>query len=144
MVITAKVAPSLKSLEQAYQFIQEYVGFFAPGVLAIFLLGLFWKKTTGAAGLAGALLTVPISTVLKFLPGWTNGAFPDYPFLDRMTITFAIVVVIMVVISLAVPKRAGDTHTIEVDKSMFKITPGFILGSFIICAILAALYTVFW
>ena len=144
MVIAAIVAPSLKSLDQAYQFIQEYVGFFAPGVLAIFLLGLFWKKTTGAAGLAGALLTVPLSTVLKFLPGWTNGAFPNYPFLDRMTITFVLVVVIMVVISLAKPKRADDTHVIEVDKSMFKVTPGFILGSFIICAILAALYTVFW
>jgi SSS family solute:Na+ symporter len=61
-----------------------------------------------------------------------------------MTITFVVVVVIMVVISLAFPKRTGDTHVIEVDKSMFKVTPGFILGSFIICSILAALYTVFW
>jgi len=144
MVIAAIVAPSLKSLDQAYQFIQEYVGFFSPGVLAIFLLGLFWKKTTAAAGLAGALLTVPISTVLKFLPSWTNGAFPDYPFLDRMTITFFVTVIVMVVISLIKPKPVNDTHVIEVDKSMFKVTPGFIMGSFIICAILAALYTVFW
>jgi len=144
MVIAAIVAPALKSLDQAYQFIQEYVGFFSPGVLAIFLLGLFWKKTTAAAGLAGALLTVPISTILKFLPAWTNGAVPDYPFLDRMTITFFAIVLIMVVISLAKPKSANDTHVIEMDKSMFKVTPGFIIGSFIICGILAALYTVFW
>ena len=144
MVIAAIVAPALKSLDQAYQFIQEYVGFFSPGVLAIFLLGLFWKKTTAAAGLAGALLTVPISTVLKFLPVWTNGAVPDYPFLDRMTITFFAIVLIMVVISLAKPKSANDTHVIEMDRSMFKVTPGFIIGSFIICGILAALYTVFW
>jgi len=144
MVIAAIVAPALKSLDQAYQFIQEYVGFFSPGVLAIFLLGLFWKKTTAAAGLAGALLTVPISTVLKFLPVWTNGAVPDYPFLDRMTITFFAIVIIMIVISLAKPKSANDTHVIEMDRSMFKVTPGFIIGSFIICGILAALYTVFW
>ena len=144
MVIAAIVAPALRSLDQAYQFIQEYVGFFSPGVLAIFLLGLFWKKTTAAAGLAGALLTVPISTVLKFLPVWTNGAVPDYPFLDRMTITFFAIVLIMVVISLAKPKSVNDTHVIEMDKSMFKVTPGFIIGSFIICGILAALYTVFW
>jgi SSS family solute:Na+ symporter len=144
MVIAAIVAPALRSLDQAYQFIQEYVGFFSPGVLAIFLLGLFWKKTTAAAGLAGALLTVPISTVLKFLPVWTNGAVPDYPFLDRMTITFFAIVLIMVVISLAKPKSANDTHVIEMDSSMFKVTPGFIIGSFIICGILAALYTVFW
>jgi solute:Na+ symporter, SSS family len=144
MLIAAIVAPALKSLDQAYQFIQEYAGFFSPGVLAIFLLGMFWKKTTAAAGLAGALLTVPISTVLKFLPSWTNGAFPDYPFLDRMTITFFAIVIVMVAISLLKPKPANDTHVIEVDKSMFKVSPGFIIGSFIICGILAALYTVFW
>jgi solute:Na+ symporter, SSS family len=144
MLIAAIVAPALKSLDQAYQFIQEYAGFFSPGVLAIFLLGMFWKKTTAAAGLAGALLTVPISTVLKFLPFWSNGAFPDYPFLDRMTITFFSIVVIMIVISLAKPKPLNDTHVIEIDKSMFKVSPGFIVGSVIICGILAALYTVFW
>jgi len=144
MLIAAIVAPSLKTLDQAYQFIQEYSGFFSPGVLAIFLLGMFWKKTTAAAGLAGALLTVPISTVLKFLPDWTNGAFPNYPFLDRMTIAFFAIVIIMVTISLAKPKPAGDTHVIEMDTALFKVSPGFIVGSFIICGILAALYTVFW
>ncbi|MEO6548581.1 MAG: sodium/solute symporter [Ferruginibacter sp.] len=144
MIIAAVVAPALKSLDQAYQFIQEYVGFFSPGVLAIFLLGMFWKKTTAAAGLAGALLTVPISTVLKFLPTWTNGYFPDFPFLDRMTISFFAIAFIMIAISLAKPKPANDTHVIEIDRSMFKVTPGFIIGSFIICGILLALYTVFW
>ncbi len=144
MIIAAIVAPALKSLDQAYQFIQEYVGFFSPGVLAIFLLGLFWKKTTAAAGLAGALLTVPVSAVLKFLPVWTNGVVPDYPFLDRMTITFFAIVIIMIVISLVKPKPVNDMHVIEMDKSMFKVTPGFIIGSLIICGILAALYTVFW
>jgi len=144
MLIAAVVAPALKSLDQAYQFIQEYAGFFSPGVLAIFLLGMFWKKTTAAAGLAGALLTVPISIVLKGLPRWTNGVFPDYPFLDRMTIAFFAIVIIMVVISLVKPKPANDTHVIEMDTSLFKVTPGFIIGSVIICGILAALYTVFW
>jgi SSS family solute:Na+ symporter len=144
MVIAAIVTPALKSLDQAYQFIQEYVGFFSPGVLAIFLLGMFWKRTTAAAALAGAVLTIPISTVLKFLPVWTNGWFPDYPFLDRMTITFFLIVAMMVSMSLLKPNKPGDTHTIEVDKSMFKVSTGFIIGSIIICGILAALYTVFW
>lgn len=144
MVIAAIVTPALKSLDQAYQFIQEYVGFFSPGVLAIFLLGMFWKRTTAAAALAGAVLTIPISTVLKFLPVWTNGWFPDYPFLDRMTITFFVIVAMMVSMSLLKPNKPGDTHTIEVDNSMFKVSTGFIIGSIIICGILAALYTVFW
>lgn len=146
MVIAAVVAPQLKSLDQAYQFIQEYVGFFSPGVLAIFLLGMFWKKTTPAAGLAGALLTVPIAAVLKFLPMWTDGAFPDYPFLDRMTISFFIIVFLMVAISLLNPvsEEQLEAHKIEVDTSMFKVSSEFIIGSFIISGILVALYTVFW
>jgi SSS family solute:Na+ symporter len=146
MFIAALVAPALKSLDQAYQFIQEYVGFFSPGVLAIFLLGMFWKKTTASAGLAGALLTVPIAAVLKFLPVWTNGAFPDYPFLDRMTIAFFLIVIMMVLISLLKPepKLEHETHKIEVDTAMFKVSSEFIIGSFIICGVLVALYTVFW
>nr|WP_315245447.1 sodium/sugar symporter [uncultured Flavobacterium sp.] len=146
MFIAALVAPALKSLDQAYQFIQEYVGFFSPGVLAIFLLGMFWKKTTPTAGLAGALLTVPIAAVLKFLPMWTNGAFPDYPFLDRMTISFFIIVFLMVAISLLNPQSENqlEAHKIEVDKSMFKVSSEFIIGSFIISGVLVALYTVFW
>lgn len=143
MLIAALVTPALKSLDQAYQFIQEYVGFISPGVLAIFLLGLYWKKTTATAAMAGALLTIPISTVLKFLPSWSNGAFPDYPFLDRMGITFLLTTFIMIVVSLAKPKPPG-THEIAVDTSMFRVSRGFVIGSIIICGILAALYTVFW
>ena len=146
MIIAAIVAPALKSLDQAYQFIQEYVGFFSPGVLAVFLLGMFWKKTTPSAGLAGALLTVPLAAILKFLPMWTDGAFPDYPFLDRMTIVFFLIVFIMLGISLANPvsEEEAEIHKIEVDNSMFKVSSEFIVGSFIICGVLVALYTVFW
>lgn len=144
MVAAAIVTPALRSLDQAYQFIQEYVGFVSPGVLAIFLLGFFWKKTTANAAIAGALLTIPVSTVLKFLPVWTSGAFPDYPFLDRMTITFFVVAIVMILISLIKPRPASDHHSIVVDTSLFKVTTGFVIGSVIICGILAALYTVFW
>ena len=143
MLIAALVAPSLRSLDQAYQFIQEYVGFFSPGVLAIFLLGMFWKRTTAAAALAGAVITIPVSTILKFLPGWTGGAFPDYPFLDRMTITFFIVVAVMVGMSLVKPQSAHQS-SIEMDTKLFRVSPAFLIGSIIICGILAALYTVFW
>ncbi|HCL84649.1 MAG TPA: sodium transporter, partial [Chitinophagaceae bacterium] len=136
--------PALKNLDQAYQFIQEYVGFISPGVLAIFLLGFFWKRTTAAAALTGSLLTIPVSTVLKFLPTWTNGAFPDYPFLDRMTITFVIIVVMMIVVSLLRPAADQASHTIVIDKKDFKVSPAFIVWSVIIMGILAGLYTVYW
>lgn len=144
MFIGALIAPALSTLDQAYQFIQEYVGFISPGVLAIFLLGMFWKRTSSGAALAGALLTIPLSVVLKYLPSWTHGAFPDYPFLDRMTIVFLFIVLLMIIMSLLNPKTKDAKKIIEVDKSLFKTTPAFIVGSVIICGILAALYTVFW
>ena len=144
MSIAALIAPALKNLDQAYQFIQEYVGFISPGVLAIFLMGFFWKRTTATAALTGSLLTIPVSTILKFLPVWTKGAFPDYPFLDRMTITFVIIVLIMIGISLSKPVTNQVSHTIVIDKKDFRVSPSFILGSVIIMGILAGLYTVFW
>ncbi|WP_432709458.1 sodium/sugar symporter [Pedobacter sp.] len=144
MVIAGLVTPALKTLDQAYQFIQEYVGFISPGVLAIFLMGFFWKRTTATAAMTGALLTIPMSTVLKFLPVWTNGAFPDYPFLDRMAITFVTIVLVMVAITLINPKKEKESDAIEVDSSMFRITTGFAFGSILIMGILVALYTVFW
>ncbi len=144
MLLAALVTPALRSLDQAYQFIQEYVGFISPGVLAIFLLGMFWKPTTSAAAMAGALLTIPISTILKFLPVWTNNAFPDFPFLDRMTITFGVIVITMVIMSLVHPKKQNNAHQVEIDPSMFRVTPGFIIASLLISGILVALYTVFW
>ena len=144
MVLACVVAPALRTLDQAYQFIQEYVGFISPGVLAIFLMGFFWKRTTSAAALASALLTIPLSTLLKFLPYWSDGAFPDYPFLDRMTIVFVFLIVLMIVMSLLDPKSKQQLRVIQIDPTMFRCSPAFIVGSVLIIGILTALYSVFW
>jgi SSS family solute:Na+ symporter len=144
MVIACLVAPALRSLDQAYQFIQEYVGFISPGVLAIFLLGFFWKRTTSAAAMAGALLTIPFSTLLKFLPTWTNGSFPDFPFLDRMSIVFITIILLMIVMSVMNRSSKTQNRVIEIDTSMFRISPAFAAGSVLIIGILTALYTLFW
>ena len=158
MLLASLVAPALKSLDQAYQFIQEYVGFISPGVLAIFLLGFFWKRTNSAAALTAAILTIPLSTFLKFLPRFANLSFLapfgfskdegqgyfEIPFLDRMGIVFIVLVFLMVIISLIDPKSKHNPKALEIDRSMFKSTPGFIVASVLILGILAALYTVFW
>ena len=143
MFLACLVAPALRSLDQAYQFIQEYVGFISPGVLAIFLLGFFWKRTTSSAALAAALLTIPFSALLKFLPTWTRGSFPDFPFLDRMSIVFVFLVLLMIIISL-LDRKSKQSQVIEIDASMFRFSNGFAVGSVIIMGILVALYTVFW
>ena len=144
MILASLVAPALRNLDQAYQFIQEYVGFISPGVLAIFLLGFFWKRTNSAAALTAALLTIPLSILLKFLPAWTNGSFPDYPFLDRMSIVFVTIIILMIIISVMDSRNKNRNPIIVVDKSMFKVSSSFIIGSVIILGVLTALYSVFW
>jgi len=144
MVLASLVAPALKNLDQAYQFIQEYVGFISPGVLSIFLLGFFWKRTTSTAALTSAILTIPLSTVLKFLPSWTNGVFPDFPFMDRMTLVFIILMLLMIVMSLADRNSKNNPKALTIDVTMFRTIPSFLVGSTIIIGILVALYSAFW
>jgi SSS family solute:Na+ symporter len=144
MLLAGFVAPMLTTLDQAYQFIQEYVGFISPGVLAIFLLGLFWKRTTTAAALIGTLLTIPLSAILKFLPRWTRGSFPDYPFLDRMTITFVFIIVTMVIVSILKPQKESKGREIQIDTGLFKVSTEFMVGSIIILGVLTGLYISFW
>src|SRR5439155_18080257 len=42
--------------EGGFTFIQKYTGFISPGVFAMFLLGMFWKRTTGTAAVVGVIL----------------------------------------------------------------------------------------
>jgi solute:Na+ symporter, SSS family len=137
MAIGIAIAPQLRVLEQAYQFIQEYSSFITPGVFAIFMFGMFWKRTTSAAALTAALLTIPLSTAGKFLA-------PEIPFLDRMGIIFIILAVVIVVMTLADPKSKDNPKGLEIDKSMFSPGRSFIIGSIILCGVLAALYSIFY
>jgi len=141
-LIAIIIAPALRSFDQVYQFIQEYVGFISPGVLAIF--GFFWKRTTSTAALTAALLTIPLSTFFKFLPQLSGGRIGDIPFLNRMSWVFCIIIGLMVIVTLADTKSKDNPQGLEIDRRMFKVTPSFTVASVVICGILAALYTVFW
>ncbi|MCC7244889.1 MAG: sodium/sugar symporter [Saprospiraceae bacterium] len=137
MIIAILVAPQLQRLEQGFQFIQEFTGLISPGVVAIFLLGFFWKRATANAALVAALATIPLGFGFK---AW----MPDVPFLDRMGWAFVALVAMMVVISLLDPKSKDNPKAMRVDTSMFKTSSTFSIGALIISGILAALYIVFW
>ena len=143
-LIAIVVAPALRSFDQIYQFVQEYVGFISPGVFAIFLLGFFWKRTTSAAALCAALLTIPLSALLKFLPRLSGGYIEQIPFLNRMSWVFCLIIVLMIIITLADPKSKNNPQGLGIDTRMFKVSPSFIIASILILGILSALYIVFW
>jgi SSS family solute:Na+ symporter len=135
-IIACLVAPALQGLGQVFQYIQEYTGYVSPGVFAIFVFGVFWKKTTSGAALTAAILTIPLSAVLAF-------AFPDLPFIDRMGVVFLILATLMIVISL-LQSGKDQPNSIELSFDLFKTSRKFNVGALLIVGILAALYIVYW
>lgn len=146
LIIACIIAPLLGNLDQAFQYIQEYTGIVSPGILAVFLLGLFWKKTTNKAAIIGALSSIPIAMYFKVAPkGWSDSPFfIDVPFMDQMGYTTLLTMVVIIVASLVQNKGAEDPKGIPLNKQMFKTSPKFNIGAFAIMIILVALYAVFW
>jgi len=135
--IAALVAPALRELDQAFQYIQEYTGFISPGVFAIFMFGFFWKKTTSNAALTAAALTIPLSVLFKFI-------MPGLPFIDRMGVVFLIISAVIIAVSLFEGKGKDHPKGIEITPELFKTSTKFKIGAIIIMGIIAALYIRFW
>ncbi|MCM4160192.1 sodium/solute symporter [Antarcticibacterium flavum] len=146
LAIACIMAPLLGGIDQAFQFIQEYTGVVSPGILAIFLLGLFWKKTTNKAAIVGALASIPIAMYFKVAPkGWSSSpVFVDVPFLDQMGYTAILTMIIIAIVSLAEKKGRDDEKGIPLSKGLFKTSPTFNIGAFAVMVILVALYAIFW
>ena len=159
MILGVLIAPHLGiDKKGGFQYIQEYTGFVSPGIFAMFILGFFWKKTTSTAALFATIGGFILSVVFKFLPGYADLSFLapfgfavpnaagvyEIPFIDRMGFVFAICVAMMVVISLYETSRGVKTHGLEIDRSMFKTTRGFAVGTMVVVVIVTALYTVYW
>lgn len=138
--IALLIAPQLRRLDQAYQFIQEYSNYITPGAFALFFLGLFWRKTTSRAAIVAAVLTIPLSVAFKSLPLLLD--IQPIPFLNRTAWVFGILVVVMVVVSLS--ERNARPKGLALDPQLFRVSSSFAVISIGICGILAALYTVFW
>jgi SSS family solute:Na+ symporter len=146
LLISGIMAPLLGGIDQAFQFIQEYTGVVSPGILAVFILGLFWKKTTNKAAIIGALTSIPIAMYFKVAPkGWSSSNFfIDVPFLDQMGYTAILTMVVIILVSYIQNKGAKDSKGIEISKSTFKTSGIFNIASFAIMLILVALYAFFW
>ena len=150
LLIATVMAPLLGGIDQAFQFIQEYTGVVSPGILAVFILGLFWKKTSNKGAIYGALASIPIAMFLKIGPkGWFAGSFlnylaPNLPFIDQMAITAITTMFVIVLVSYNDNKANNDSKGIELKKGLFNTSSIFNIGSFALMIILVALYSFFW
>ena len=146
LLIACIMAPLLGGIDQAFQFIQEYTGVVSPGILAIFLLGLFWKKTTNKGAIAGALASIPIAMYFKFAPkGWSTSAFfVDVPFMDQMGYTTLLTMLVIGLVSYLENKGSDDAKGITISKGLFNTSPLFNVGAFAVMILLTVIYALFW
>jgi solute:Na+ symporter, SSS family len=146
LIIAMFIAPMLGNLGQAFQFIQEYTGVVSPGILAVFLAGLFYKRATNNAAIWGVIASIPIALYFKVAPnGWSDASiFVTIPFLDQMMITALLSLAIIFVISHLEGKGKVNEKGINLTAELFKTSPAFNIGATIVLLICVALYAVFW
>jgi SSS family solute:Na+ symporter len=159
MIMAVLIAPYLGiDKKGGFQYIQEYTGFVSPGILAMFLLGFFWKRATSNAALFATVGGFLLSIIFKFMPNYVDLQFLyssgfavanaegvyEIPFIDRMGFVFIICVLVMYLISIYENRNGVIPNALKVDNSMFRTTPRFAVGALFIIGIIAALYGIYW
>jgi len=136
LLIAVAIVPMLTTLDQAFQYIQEFTGFISPGALAIFLTGFFYKKASSNGALLAAIGTFVFSTAMKF-------AFPSLPWMDRMLLVF-ILCTLTIFVTALIERKGISEKAIEITPRLFKTNRSFNIVSIIIVTILVAFYLLWW
>jgi SSS family solute:Na+ symporter len=150
LIMAVLIAPQLGNLGQVFQYIQEYTGVVSPGILAVFLMGLFWKRATNNGAIWGIVLSIPIALYFKVGPnGWLEGAvlenmFAILPFMHQMLITCLLTIAIIIGISYLENKGTTDEKGILLSRNLFATGPVFNISAVTIGIILVVLYALLW
>ncbi len=146
LAISMWIAPNLGNIGQVFIYIQEYTGVVSPGILAVFLTGIFWKKTTNNAAIWGVLFSIPVAMYFKIAPnGWSTLPIfvNDVPFMHQMGITFLATTFIIFLISFLEGNK-NDPKSINISKKLFETDSSFNIPAFIVLLITTFLYAFFW
>jgi len=128
--------PLLGGFDQAFQFIQEFTGFFTPGIAVIFLLGMFWRRATTASAITAGIGSAVLSLAGKI---WV----PRMPFLDRVGLVFLIIAAMAILVSWRWPDRRV-VSVVRFDGVSYRTGTGFNIAALGVVVILVALYTSLW
>lgn len=128
--------PLLGEFDQAFQYIQEFTGFFTPGIVVIFVMGMFWKRATSLGALFAALGSAVFSLILKF-------SWPELPFMDRVGLVFLLCLALCYFVSMLDKPNTADS-SVSLDKVSFTTANSFNISAVGIVLILTALYATWW
>jgi SSS family solute:Na+ symporter len=155
--------PVMKNLGQVlYQYLQDVQSLLAPGIAAVFLLGVFWKRTSAQGGLWGLIIGFVLGMtrlVLKIFEksidpdGFLHNTFLAPNWLHYCIYLFFISIAVIVIISLLTPRISEERL---VGLTYFSSTPEQraitrasydkwdIINSVIILAVVIGFYMYFW
>ena len=138
VVIGCLIAPVLANprFQGAFAFIQEFQGFVSPGVLTIFLFGLFVKSTPRYCGVLGLVLSPIIYGILFF--GWG-----DMAFLNRMGITVGAIAIVLLLVTLFDPMKE-PIKLPEQTKIELSWSKGSVYAGIFVTLLTVVLYIIFW
>jgi SSS family solute:Na+ symporter len=149
LILGCLIAPILANpaLKGIFTYLQEFQGFISPGILAAFAFGLIFKRAPKAAGLSALILNPIIYGILLVfcgsLPVFAGVQIAPIAFLNRMAITFIIIVAIMALITLIKPLEKPVTMPERKDFNM-QSSPIVKWFGAIIVATVIILYIIFW
>lgn len=98
-IVSAMVLISYSD-KPVFLYLMNLYGLFTPGISTMFLMGIFWKRTTKEGALAAGLLTIPLSLAMELL-------FPEMPFFNRTGIVFWACMATCTFVSLATKPVQG-------------------------------------
>jgi SSS family solute:Na+ symporter len=120
-----------------FNYIQEFQGYISPGILAAFVFGMIFKKSPPAAGVT-ALVANPIIYYVLYL---TAG---NMAFLNRMAVTFAIILVLMALITVMKPLPEPKTMPVRKGFEDIGLAPSVKYIGIIVIVVTLILYGIFW
>ncbi len=152
VLIAMLIAPSLDNPKFGgiFTFIQEFQGFISPGILAIFLFGVLVHRAPRACGTVGLLLNPILYALIKWadrIPNIGDLAFAKQlaglAFLNRMAICFAVVLVVLTIMRLAMPMPRPVDLPVNPKMNLESKGDVKVWGALVVLATLV-LYAVFW
>ena len=128
--------PLLGSVSSIFQFIQEFTGFFTPGIFVIFLVALFWKKATSLSVLVAAILSLVTSSLFYYF-------VPDLAYIHRMGVVFFISGFGCYLTTL-MQGFADQEKAINLNNIDFKTSRSFNINTLIVSCVLLLIYGIFY
>jgi len=119
-----------------FTYIQEFQGFISPGILGVFIFGLFVHRAPRICGIVGLLLSPVVYGALKL-------TLPEMAFLNRMGLTLVTLLAALTVLTMVRPLKQPVTLPVNTEIALESSRTAKICGAAVVLATLA-LYAIFW